>query len=135
MFQLTYISTAAYDLPADAVDGILATSRRNNAERGITGLLVHDGKRFLQALEGEQEEVETTFDRIVEDGRHRAVVILSRRQVEEREFGPWAMASDSAVAATDHDTIPELVDALTAEVPNATARERFRSFARVRHAA
>ena len=89
MLQLVYISTTRGSIDVAA---ILRTSRRNNARDGITGLLYHDGRRFLQALEGEQDRVEVAFGRIAQDPRHRAVVVLSRRQVETREFGPWAMA-------------------------------------------
>lgn len=89
MLQLVYISTAVGD-PEPAA--ILRASRRNNGRDGVTGLLYYNGRRFLQALEGEQPAVEAAFERIRRDPRHRAVVLLSRREVTEREFGPWAMA-------------------------------------------
>ena len=89
MLQLVYISSV---VGTPDVGAILALSRRNNARDGITGLLYADGVRFLQALEGPKEMVEATFARIHADPRHRAVVLLSRRTVETREFGPWKMA-------------------------------------------
>ena len=89
MLQLVYISSA---VGKPDVGAILAASRRNNARDGITGLLYADGVRFLQALEGPADQVEAAFARIKPDPRHRAVVVLSRRTVEEREFGPWQMA-------------------------------------------
>ncbi len=89
MLQLVYISSAV-DKPDIAA--ILAVSRRNNARDGVTGLLYADGVRFLQALEGPADRVEAAFARIGRDPRHRAVVVLSRRTVDEREFGPWQMA-------------------------------------------
>lgn len=92
MLQLVYISSAGVR-GTDGLDAILATSRRNNARDGITGLLYADGVRFLQALEGEEAVVEAAFERIRADPRHRAVVVLSRRAVASREFGPWDMAA------------------------------------------
>lgn len=89
MLQLVYISSV---VGKPDIGTILALSRRNNARDGITGLLYADGVRFLQALEGPQEMVEAAFARIHSDPRHRAVVVLSRRTVEMREFGPWQMA-------------------------------------------
>ena len=91
MRQLLYISSSAADRSADLAD-ILQQSRHNNAIDGVTGLLYSDGKRFLQVLEGPDEAVAPTFERIRADPRHRAIVILSDRQVEEREFGTWSMA-------------------------------------------
>ncbi|RZA15110.1 MAG: BLUF domain-containing protein, partial [Proteobacteria bacterium] len=91
--QLTYISTARPTLLLSDVEGILTTSRRRNALAQVTGLLIFDGKRFLQALEGSLEEVETTFSRIALDPRHRAIVKLSSRATDKREFGNWSMGS------------------------------------------
>lgn len=94
MLQIVYVSSARAEAGADpsTVARILQSSRVNNSRDGVTGALYTDGKRFLQALEGPEETVTSTFSRIKEDTRHQAVVTLSRRTVEEREFGEWAMA-------------------------------------------
>lgn len=89
MLQLVYISTAV-NTPSYA--DILRTSRRNNGRDAITGLLYADGVRFMQALEGPAEAVQAAYDRIKADPRHKAAVILSRRDVDTREFGDWEMA-------------------------------------------
>lgn len=131
MLQLVYISSARPGVgPAD-VDAILAASRRNNSVARITGLLVHDGRRFLQALEGDAEVVERTYARIQRDPRHRAIVLLSQRQVDTREFGAWAMASHLVGTGSDKASMVAAVDALTAQVPDPNTRELFRSFVRI----
>jgi hypothetical protein len=135
MLQLTYISTATPSLMIGDVEKILETSRRRNGADRITGLLVFDGKRFLQALEGEAPAVERAYARIRQDGRHRAVVQLSERQVEEREFGAWAMASHIIGPVVGDGDMVAMVDALTATIPDANTRALFRSFSRVRGAA
>jgi hypothetical protein len=134
MLQLTYISTAAPKLPAGTVADILKASRNNNAASGVTGLLLHDGRRFLQALEGEVALVNRTYERIKADPRHRAIVLLSSREVGARAFGGWAMAAQEVASGTE-SSVADLVDRLTADVADATMRELFRSFARVRSAA
>lgn len=92
MRQIVYISTAAGDVaPADLRE-ILAASQVNNRRDGITGLLYSDGRRFLQAIEGEEPHLTRTLERIREDRRHRAIVILSDRAIDHCEFGSWAMA-------------------------------------------
>lgn len=91
MLQLLYISSAAPAHPVN-LEALLAQSRANNRRDAITGMLYTDGRRFLQVLEGEAGVVEAAMDRIQADPRHRAVVLLSRRDVETREFGEWAMA-------------------------------------------
>ncbi|TZG25733.1 BLUF domain-containing protein [Sphingomonas montanisoli] len=134
MLQLTYISTAAPSLSIYDAETILEVSRRNNARAGVSGLLVFDGKRFLQALEGDQAAVEHTFARIREDVRHRAIVELSRRTVEIREFGPWAMASEVVGPIIGKGDIVGTVIALTETIPDANVRELFRGFAKIRAA-
>ena len=134
MLQLTYISTAAPDLPKGAVGEILNLSRRNNAPAHVTGLLLYDGRRFLQALEGEAAMVNETYRRIKADPRHRAIVLLSANEVGTRAFGDWAMAAQQ-VSAVHGKSVIELVDSLTAGVADVTMRDLFRSFARVRAAA
>lgn len=134
MLQITYISTATANLPAGTVTEILKTSRNNNGAAGVTGLLLFDGRRFLQALEGEAAMVNRTYERIKGDPRHRAVVLLSSNDVTERAFGAWSMAAQE-VARVSGTSVTDAVDQFTADVADPVMRELFRSFARVRAAA
>jgi hypothetical protein len=134
LLQLTYISTARPELPPEAIDEILAASRRNNHADGITGLLLYDGYRFLQALEGEPARVHRVYERIKADPRHRALVLLTSHEVIDRSFGSWSMASQR-VSIASGNTVAELVDSLTEDVSNPTMQALFRSFARLRSAA
>ncbi|MBB3692252.1 BLUF domain-containing protein [Sphingomonas sp. BK580] len=129
MLQLVYISTAVGQV---ATAPILAASRTNNTRDRITGLLFSDGRRFLQALEGEPAMVERAFVRIGADPRHRALVVLSRREVAQREFGDWAMAE--RVPGSDGEAFTRRVAALVANASPAV-RATFDSFARLQRAA
>lgn len=132
MRQILYISTAAGKVVANDADEILAISRRNNTSEGLTGLLYFDGKRFLQALEGEPAAVARALTRIEGDTRHRAIVILSDRTVDEREFGTWSMAYRAA--GTDADGFIARVTDLVAGA-SASVRATFTGFAEARRAA
>lgn len=92
MRQLLYVSSSTKTPVGEALSTILVQSRRNNAIGGLTGLLWTDGSRFLQVLEGDHNAVERAFDRIAADPRHKAVVVLHDRVVQERTFGRWSMA-------------------------------------------
>lgn len=92
MRQIVYASLSAPEDSAADLTGILEQSRHNNALDGVTGLLWSDGRRFLQVLEGPEESVGPTFERIRRDPRHHAVDLLSDRHVKDREFGYWSMA-------------------------------------------
>ena len=132
MLQLIYVSSVRPG--AEGIDPaeILAKSRVNNARDSITGLLYSDGTRFLQALEGPAEKAEAAYARIKADPRHRAVVILSERKIDAREFGEWAMAHK--MPGSDADTFIARISDLSANAsPN--VRATFESFAQVRRAA
>lgn len=131
MHQLTYISTARKGLAETDIDAILAISRRNNSVANITGLLVFDGVRFLQALEGDKAAVEAAFLRIKTDPRHRAAVMLSLRETASREFGAWDMACERVSAGRAGRTVAEMVDALVVNLPDPNTRAAFTSFARI----
>ncbi len=131
MHQLTYISTATREISPADIDGILAAARRNNQRAGISGLLLYDGRRFLQALEGEEAQIRTTFERIERDDRHRAIVMLSNRAIATRQFGAWSMAWHRAYPVAGGGSLRDAVDASVADVTDANTRELFRGFARI----
>ena len=94
LFQLTYISTAREGVDAQACRAILEEARPRNTERGVTGLLLYNGKRFVQVLEGREEDVRDIYAMIEDDPRHHGLVIVGEEYVPEREFEQWAMAYD-----------------------------------------
>lgn len=129
MHQIIYISTASGEATDGVVQAILNTSRRNNSRDGITGLLISDGKRYLQALEGDKALVEAAYARIKSDPRHKAVVILSNKLVGQPRFGCWDMAFMGSADTSDTPSLGEIVDRLVAEVSDPNIRALFSSFA------
>jgi hypothetical protein len=113
MIQICYISTARPTVTPADVDAILAASRRNNQRLRVTGLLLFNGKRFLQLLEGPASAVEATYQRIAADPRHFALVRLSERAIDVREFGDWDMAFQRFAGALDPSELGTKVAELT----------------------
>lgn len=91
MYRLVYVSTAKDGIAASEIGDILDVSQSNNHERLITGFLAHNGRHFMQALEGNRDEVFSIYDRIVNDPRHYGVVQIIGEKIEERAFPNWAM--------------------------------------------
>lgn len=96
IYSLVYSSNAGA-APAGAIDiamveNILATARERNAAVGVTGALLFTEGHFVQALEGERDQVRATFERIRGDPRHSDVGILSSQISERRRFKEWSMA-------------------------------------------
>lgn len=92
MICLIYYSSAVGEIDAEGLSQILAVSRRNNSDAGVTGLLCHNDGSFLQFLEGPADAVQATFDRISNDPRHANVILVERVEIGERAFGEWTMA-------------------------------------------
>lgn len=96
IFSLTYRSTLNFgriDSPLETLRSIVKTSAKRNAQHGVTGFLLFDGVTFVQALEGQQRDVEETYERIARDPRHRDLAKLEELLTDERVFGSWFMGS------------------------------------------
>lgn len=91
LVSLVYISSADPDVNADTLLDILEVSRRKNLENGITGMLLFQNGFFIQALEGEEAAVESTYSSIQRDDRHRHLIVVEKIPIERRSFANWSM--------------------------------------------
>lgn len=92
IFQLVYRSTATRYLYPHELAALLALSREKNAARQISGLLLYDGGKFLQLLEGAEAEVRSCFDNISRDERHKWISLVMTGPQDKRDFAGWSMA-------------------------------------------
>ena len=90
MRQYVYVSTAE-QLDQDDVAAILAACQRNNAERGVTGFLLYNGRNFLQLLEGAATDLEWVMHRIERDTRHHGISRLYDEAADARACPDWLM--------------------------------------------
>jgi len=88
---LTYFSSARERFSQSDLKQLLQVSRRNNAPRRITGLLLYRDGQFLQYLEGPREAVGTTYDHIKKDERHHSARLVGVGRIEGRIFPEWRM--------------------------------------------
>ena len=91
MRQLVYISTGSPELTEGDVADIVEVSQRENADRGLTGFLIYNGRNFLQLLEGDPGAIETLMKALVEDHRHSGIVRIEDVSIEDRRFSDWTM--------------------------------------------
>ena len=91
VYQLVYISRATRPLDDAELGRLAIDAKRFNDGHAITGLLLHDGGRFIQALEGRRVNVETVMERIARDRRHDSIAYVEQRPVSARQFGSWGM--------------------------------------------
>ena len=88
-----YHSTLADGHDASCVGAIVRTARAFNASHGITGVLLFDGERFCQYIEGPSPALDALVDRICEDPRHQNVTPLLQGPLSAaRRYPDWSMA-------------------------------------------
>ena len=76
LVRLLYASRAAEAVTHEIIEAILQSSRKHNPALGITGVLCHAGDVYMQVLEGGREAVNTLYNTIVRDERHRDIALL-----------------------------------------------------------
>ena len=92
MLSLIYVSTSIKLMKDDELLDILKVSRENNTSGDITGMLLYKGGNFMQVLEGPDDAVNDIFEKIKKDPRHKDVSVISREQIQTRQFPSWEMA-------------------------------------------
>ena len=97
LVRLIYASRARQAIDTALLDAILATSLERNPRHGITGVLCHGNGVFLQALEGDRQEVSQLFQSIARDPRHQDVTLLHFEETCTRDFAGWAMLGQDRV--------------------------------------
>jgi hypothetical protein len=95
LHEIIYVSTLADDAPVRVVADIAMRSRRHNQQADVTGLLVFDGLRFCQQLEGCAREVAAIMARIQGDPRHHDVEVLHHGPLEKRRFRRFSLGYTS----------------------------------------
>lgn len=98
--RLAYRSRATQALSRPALAALMRQARRRNTQLGISGLLVVDGERFVQWLEGPHDAVQAVWQSIQRDGRHQQIERMAVPPGDERLFARWRMrlAFGSSVA-------------------------------------
>lgn len=89
--RVAYTSLAALDIDEGQLLDILKSARDLNAIDGITGLLIFDGSRFLQWIEGPPQAIDDLIERLRRDPRHSAFEIREEGGADDRLFGGWTM--------------------------------------------
>ena len=92
LVQLIYASRMTDRCGPKELREILDKSREKNEPLGITGVLCYDQSSFLQCLEGARDIVNQLYNTIINDGRHKDVMLISYKDIHNRDFEQWTMA-------------------------------------------
>ena len=91
LYEAIYVSTLAPGRPVSSVGNIAGKARVSNPIRGITGLLIFDGMRFCQQLEGMEQQVLALLEKVRHDPRHTNVQIVHHDELASRRFNNFSL--------------------------------------------
>jgi hypothetical protein len=126
--QVVYLSRASATCDDEQVYELSRASRERNQAYDVTGLLLYDGSRFIQAIEGPHDAIEETMDRITKDDRHTSIEIATDRVIEHRQFGDWSLQSRKATAGACSASFLKKIKQLMDNVDDAALQALFIGF-------
>lgn len=88
---IVYSSQAAPGLSGSKMEALVQDAARFNGNAGVTGVLLFDGSRFLQYIEGPQDGLDVVYSRVLHACSHRELIELNRGQLGQRAFPYWSM--------------------------------------------
>jgi hypothetical protein len=105
---IVYFSSSVSEFQEEELTTILQESRQNNSRAGITGVMLYVRGSIIQVLEGEQETVESLYQRIEKDHRHYAVTRVFSRPIMNRLFADWNMGYET-ITTSQLDDVKRIV--------------------------
>lgn len=91
LMELMYTSCAQTGFTDTDLDTLLLQARERNLNENITGVLLYDGRVFMQILEGRQPNLNNLLESIKADERHYNLVVHSYATIRSRTFSGWAL--------------------------------------------
>ncbi|HDS1578361.1 TPA: BLUF domain-containing protein [Stenotrophomonas maltophilia] len=88
---IAYVSRALPELSVDRLQALVEDAARFNKMAGVTGVLLHDGDRFVQYIEGPPDGIDSVYERILQAGSHVDIIELARGRLGQRQFPYWSM--------------------------------------------
>jgi len=92
-FELVYTSVMSHLTDIRGVAEMVRQARNYNVDHALTSVLVFDGERFCQHIEGGRDAVLLLAGKIAADRRHRQFNIVHQGTAGVvRRFGDWPLA-------------------------------------------
>lgn len=122
-YQFMYVSVLSPDASPACIADIMRVARVKNMALDITGLLVFDGWRFCQYLEGPEANVTELAHTISRDPRHQNFSVLHQGPLTgPRHYRGWSLgyalsADETALPELEKQLGPRAIDLLQTLLP------------------
>ncbi|WP_265529522.1 BLUF domain-containing protein [Sphingomicrobium marinum] len=135
MLQLAFSSIMVEPMDAPTLDEVVARCRAHNMKMGITGSMIVGGRRLAGIIEGESNDVTSTFERICRDRRHRAIVLLGKRKIDVRHFPGQPLAHKQIAPSATPMSLARMVRSLREEKAHGSIYKPLRRYSSILAAA
>jgi hypothetical protein len=125
MYHIVYMSRATRNLSTQELNDLCEHSADSNRKLRVTGLLVYDGHRYMQVIEGDADIVKGLMQRIACDNRHDHISYMADSPLKERAFAAWSLA---CVGFGPNDIAASLLTDVKYRVRNIGDRDLMASF-------
>ena len=89
--RLVYVSKMSRLMEISNFEDVAYSTSANNFKRGVTGILCHANRNFMQLLEGPPRAVNDLYRTILNDERHHSATLLDYQPILSRAFPDWGM--------------------------------------------
>lgn len=86
------MSAQAQTLRDKDIEDLLFNAREKNRRLAITGVLLLIQGKFIQYIEGYEEDIDSVYDSIKVDTRHNDLLLLDSGYIDRRQYKNWSMA-------------------------------------------
>ena len=80
-----------FGLGSGKLDDLVDDAARFNRSAGVTGVLLFDGGRILQYMEGPDDGLQVAYSRVLGASSHGGLIELQRGRVGQRRLPFWPM--------------------------------------------
>lgn len=116
--RLIYSSHTSRHIDSNDIEKIVQSARRYNFRHDITGMLCYGDGRFMQYIEGRKFRINNLYLKILQDDRHKDILLLKYEQASQRCFADWSMGYINLFESDCMDIITEVsgLDRFTPEL-------------------
>ena len=82
LYTLCYVSNQNVSFNKEDIRDLFKSSRNDNEQRQITGILLYNEGSFFQVLEGEKDIIMPLFQKIKKDPLHKDLIVIFDKPAE-----------------------------------------------------
>ena len=100
---ILYISSFKRDYTADELNVMMDGFKENNKRDGITGVIIVGQRNIMQFIQGKEDVLDKTWQKIKTDSRHKNVRVLLIGEIELTLYKDWSLKYISEISGFNKD--------------------------------